>query len=223
MKQTFLFIALILATVAFGQKDKPDTNISVISVEKANILYRGINNSIKIAVSGAKSFTATGPGVLIKRDSIGNYHYNVNGVPGKRTKITIDAVMPDNTIKHEEKEFEIRELKKARVSIKDQCCSNCIIEVTKHELEIFPLELEIDDLALTIKSPDIKSFQITLPNKKKISVKGNKFDSQSLADINKLKIGSTIYINEVEYSFLGSEGMLLRPLEVLKLMLVDKH
>ena len=63
-----LFVVMISLT-AFSQGD---TIISVISAEKLNVVYRGIPNPIKIAVPGAKSFVATGPG-LVKTDSIGNY------------------------------------------------------------------------------------------------------------------------------------------------------
>src|SRR5690606_36952024 len=153
---------------------------------------------------------------------LGNYFYNVTSVAGREIKFNIDYLLPDSTKVHEHKIFEIRELKKVKASIKKQCCSSCIIEVTKKELAIYPLELEIDDLAIIHKCPQIDSFTITLPNKKTIRVIGNSFTPESLSEINKLKIGSIIYIDDIRYSLPISKNVDLSPVEALKLVIVDE-
>lgn len=98
----FLFFFLISLS-AFAQKD----NISVVSAEKLNVVYRGVPNPIKIAVPGAKSFIATADGynTIEKKDDFGNYILKVGG--GNEVKIHIEAQMEDGSVLREEKVFRI--------------------------------------------------------------------------------------------------------------------
>jgi hypothetical protein len=110
MKVKYLFL-LLLSGVAFAQ----NTNISVISAEELNVVYRGIGNPIKIAVPGAKSFIAVAPG-LTAVDSLGNYILS----PGVDNEVTvkIDAVMEDGFNAKGGKSFSDKRIA--------SCCS-CII------------------------------------------------------------------------------------------------
>ena len=112
------FIILLFITFnTFAQSDSISRqNLSVVSAEKVNIVYRGINNPIKIAVPGAKSFTAMAPG-LQKIDDNGNYILNTG--EGKEVIVSIDAVMQDDTVKHEEKVFRIFGLSRPAARIND--------------------------------------------------------------------------------------------------------
>ena len=69
------FLILLFSISAFAQSDSISrANISVVSAEKLNVVYRGIDNPIKIAVPGAKSFIATAKdSALVKIDNLGNY------------------------------------------------------------------------------------------------------------------------------------------------------
>lgn len=49
---------LILLFITIFANAQEDTNISIISLERDYLLFRGVNNPIKIAVPGALSFKA---------------------------------------------------------------------------------------------------------------------------------------------------------------------
>ena len=130
MKQTFLIVLLL----AFNNGLSQEADISVISVEKANIVYRGINNPIKIAVPGAKSYTVTSNGKLTKKDSLGNYLFNATGTQGKVAKIYIEAIMKNGSFVKEEKQFELREIPRRKANITG-AFTNKVYEMTFEELE----------------------------------------------------------------------------------------
>lgn len=92
----------LLSVGAFAQND----NVSVISAEKLNVIYRGVPNPIKIAVPGAKSFSVSAEGYKFEKiDSLGNYKLYPGA--GKEAKILIEAQMEDGSVLREEKVFRI--------------------------------------------------------------------------------------------------------------------
>lgn len=194
MKQTFLFLLLL----AFNYGLSQEADISVISVEKANIVYRGINNSIKIAVPGAKSYTVTSNGKLTKKDSLGNYLFNVNGTQGKVAKIGIEAIMDNGGIVKEEKEFELRDIPRRKANITG-AFTNKVYEMTFEELEHLEIKIPIDDLAFTLDSVYSKplSFKIKAKGYEDLWVKGNKMTSKIFSYIKKLPIGTELLIDYI--------------------------
>jgi hypothetical protein len=99
---------LLLSFCAFAQTDSISrTNISVISAERLNVVYRGIDNPIKIAVPGAVSFEVSAPG--IKKGS-GQGNYILNPGQGNEVNVIIIAIMSDGKLLNELKTFRIKGL-----------------------------------------------------------------------------------------------------------------
>jgi len=186
------FIFLLMPLITFAQVDK---NISVISVEKASVVYRGIDNPIKIAVPGAKSFTATSINGNLKRiDSLGNYNWNVTSAVGNKGIITIDAVMLDGEKIHQEKEYFINQIKDGKTTINGKNNSGCNLELTKKELIESTVGIKIDDFYIDNGVRKTVSFEIYLPGINAIIVRGNKMDDNVINKIKSLPKGSVITI-----------------------------
>ncbi|MBC8883654.1 hypothetical protein H9X57_10615 [Flavobacterium piscinae] len=77
--------------------------IGVISVDKLNVVYRGIQNPISIAVPNAKSFTVSGLGV---KEENGKYFI----VPGQGNEVivTLEIILEDDSKVIEEHIFRIK-------------------------------------------------------------------------------------------------------------------
>ena len=186
------FIYLLMPLITFAQVDK---NISVISVEKASIIYRGIENPIKIGVPGAKSFTATSTNGNLKRiDSIGNYHWNVTSAVGTKGIIKIDAVMLDGSTRQEEKVFEVKPIALMKTVINGQNCSGCVVEMTRDALSTAIISVKVDDYYLNDSQLAIKSFELYTPKNESMLIYGDKLDSISIDSLDTFPIGSEIKI-----------------------------
>lgn len=191
-KHLSILASLICLNIQAQVKDtlKPQ-NLSVISVEKANILYRGINNPIKIAVPGAKSFTATAPG-LAKIDNRGNYNFIVTAALEDSVVVKLDIILTDNTIKNEQKIFRIEDIPKYKAVLNGQNCTGCIVEVTKKQLIDGKIEIICDNSYL--EKPVVKALEIKLPKCDGILIYGNQIDQETITKIRRLKAGSILYI-----------------------------
>ena len=180
-------------------------------------------NPIKIAVPGAKSFTANAHG-LTKIDSIGNYDFNVTAISGKTAVINIEAVMQDNTILKESKVFEIRDIIGPLGLINGQNCYNCIVLLTKEELRngVISIGFNFERNTKDIKET-ITHFEIYFPKHKGLLVEGNTMDDKALKYIDQLKTGDTVKISAIYYKFPGSENYRLRDVHPITIQIVDEH
>jgi len=195
----YITFLLLIGTVAFAQND---TNLSVVSAEKVNILYCGMDNIIKIAMPGAKSFRATAEDLaLVKIDSICNYRIHPTSV-GK-TVIHVDAILQDNTYKHEEKIFRTLGLPKATGILDNGEIHSGEFYMTKKQLINSKVNFIFENVSIVQPDPEysVRNFKIALPVKKDkhqhYLVEGDKMSTEVIEAISNLQPGSDIFIYNI--------------------------
>jgi len=195
-------LILLFSISAFAQSDSISrTNISVVSAEKLNVIYRGIDNPIKIAVPGAKSFTATAKdSAFVKIDNFGNYRLRARS--GNEMKIYIDAVMQDNSVIHEEKTFRIKGFSAPKGTLNDEVRSSYMM--SKETLIGSVVNLSFENMLIYESNVDfgVKQFSFTIPLKNKkyktIIVTGNKMSGEVASLLKKVKQGSIVVISNIK-------------------------
>lgn len=187
MKQFLLFFLISLS--AFAQKE----NVSVVSAERLNVVYRGISNPIKIAVPEAKSFTATGPGLVA--DSLHIGYYKLSAGAGKEVKIQIEAQMQDGSVLREEKVFRIFGLSAPSATINGE---EGFIQLTKQQFIDAEVQFEMKDFLFDIDF-NVYSFTLYLPKGKHLKIEGNKLNEEAIKEVRKLKNKQQVIINNVRY------------------------
>jgi len=165
------------------------------------VVYRGIDNPIKIAVPGAKSFIATAKdSALVKIDDLGNYRLRARS--GNEMKIYIDAVMQDNSVVHEEKTFRIKGFSEPKVTLNDESRNSYMM--TKKALIESVVNLSFENMLIYESNVDfgIKQFNVTIPlrdNKNKtITVNGNKMNGEVASLLRKVKPRSIVVISYIK-------------------------
>ena len=210
-----LIFVFLLSFQCFSQEAIQPAK-SIVSVDRMNVVYRGIINPISIAVPEAKSFKATGLG-LKETDVKGKY--NLSPGAGNEMKITIEAVMPDNSIVVEEKIFRIKGVGSLKAYVDGKNCFGCILEFSKKDLNKARIELKIDDFLHDVKFK-LESFTVNLPNKKPIIVTGNQLNEMALNEIARLKIGSIFTLENFRQS--NPNNYCLIGINALKIMIVEE-
>lgn len=174
MKKYFLFLCFIFSLAAFSQSylTKVRPKLSVVSSERMNVVYRGINNSISIAVPNCKSFKATAPG--LKKITPG--HYQLSPGSGNVVDIQIVIIQKDNSIVIEKQSFRILNISSPIAKINGNNCFNCIVEVQRKNIKNAIISIEIEDFLFDMDFK-VASFIVTLPNENPILNEGNKISS----------------------------------------------
>jgi hypothetical protein len=218
------FFSFSLNIVA--QKDSlvvDKSNLAVVSADQLNVVYRGVSNPISIAIPNCKSFTATGVGL----NKISEGKYSLSPGSGLFSVIKLDIELNDGSKITEEHKFRIKGIKNILAKINDRSnCEKCILEMTKEELYNSNIQYSpSDDFLFDVNLSDHKvdSFIIKFSNNKRVVVTGNSFNSDVNNTIKKLKKGSIFVIDDIGYSFPGSENYLLPRLVPIKVMIVEKE
>ena len=186
MKKT-LFL-LLFSLSLFAQNDsisvsKP--NLSSISLNKLNIVYKGISNPISINVKNSNAFKIKGESVFKKQDST----YYIQPKSGKETKVFIEIQTSDTTKVVEEHIFRIKDLPYAALLVNGKGCINgdCTIEMPTKELLNAEISLKLIDFLLDYNI-SVTSFRLYLSNNNgdfldSFEIKGNKIPKDVYDDI----------------------------------------
>ena len=191
-------LILLFSITAFAQSDSISrSNISVVSAEKLNVVYRGIDNPIKIAVPGAKSFTASAPGL---KKGTGEGNYILNPGLGNDVTVTIVGKMTDGKLLTEKKVFRIKGLP-APAGIINNIFPNDDqpIRMTKDELIKSVIGIEMKDFLFNVNFK-VTGFTLSLPNKHTNTiVEGNLRDDKAIKIIKGLKPKALVIIMNIRF------------------------
>lgn len=214
IKLFFLFFTLSF----YSQNDTISVvktpNISVVSADKMNVVYRGLPNPISISVPNCKSFTATGDGLYKNNDG----SYQIVPRAGLETKITIEIVLPDNSIKKEEHKFRIKNTPKIYGIINGLYCNQSILLMTKKELINAEITIGFTKDFIYDLNFELKQFVVEI-NNKFIVIEGNKFTTEVLDLINKLPINSRFKITDFK-SNINCKSCSQKTIQNIEIMIV---
>ncbi|MHA3787841.1 hypothetical protein ACX0HA_06470 [Flavobacterium hauense] len=205
-----IYLLVLLPFISFCQNDY---NASVVSIEKANTVYRNVENYIKIGVPNAKSFEVSSTGTLKKLDEFGNYSLIVTQVPGLEFDIKIDITLNDGTKKKEYKKFYIKNLGSAYGTIDGKGGIDCIVKANINELKNAIIGFKFENFIYEIQGLDghfgskfdgiVRKFTVGIISKngkkiiKEIEIIGNQFDKKILDELEKMDSGREFLIYHI--------------------------
>lgn len=188
---SLLFSQFILAQNDTASVSKP--KLGVISVDKLNVVYRGIANPISIAVPNAKSFKASGLGVTFS-----NGHYFISPGKGNEVVVILEIILEEDLKVIEEHVFRIKNFPPVLGRINNRNCKDCIVLMKLSELENAEITVYFEDLMTGLKL-NVSSFSIEFSNKKNIDVDGNRINNDVFNLIKMLKTNSEFKIHNINY------------------------
>ena len=216
IKMIVVLIAMSISVKLMAQTE----NLVVVSADKMNVLYIGIDNPVSIAVPGIASDKIK---VSINNGTIsgsnGKYIIRVDKV--METIIEVSAeIKPGETQKLESSIFRIKRIPDPIPCIGNNCNSNFYI--SKEEL------LKDPQINVSLNLPfdfkfEVISFSLTYVVDKNLLTEtaiGNKFTQQMIDAITKLADGSKVYIEDIKVK--GPDGA-LRMLPAVIIKLAEKN
>lgn len=217
MKKFLLIFYLFFCQFLLAQNDtlivsKP--KIGVISVDKLNVVYRGIQNPISIVVPNAKSFTVSGLGV---KEENGKYY--ISPGQGNEVVVTLEIILEDDSKVIEEHVFRIKNLKKHIARINNKNCQNCIVLMRKEELKDAEISFHLEDFLYDFLNLKVTSFDLFVSNKKKFHIEGNKITDEVYNELLNLKKGKKILIYNIEFKLLSELNILIHPIDLIEIQI----
>lgn len=219
MNKFQLILSLLFCQFLLAQNDTASVlkpKLGVISVDKLNVVYRGIQNPISIAVPNAKSFTVSGLGV---KEENGKYYI----VPGQGNEMVVilEITLEDDSKIVEEHIFRIKNLRKHIARINNKNCQNCIVLMKKEELKDAEITFYLEDFLYDFLNLKVTSFDLYISNKKKFHIEGDKITDEVYKEIAKLKKGKEILIYNIEFKLLSELNIFIHPIGIIQIQISD--
>ncbi len=191
MYKLLLFL-FIIGFHSYAQDTIPAAK-SVITLDKMNVVYRGVPNPISIAVNNAKSYVISGKGVSKKEDG----SYVLHPGSGNETKVFVEIENFDGSKEVEEHIFRTKGLPAPIGTLNDQYSSNGYLVFTKEQFRNAKVGISFPNFLMDVNFTTI-SFTIVHKNKE-FKINGDSINDEAYSFIKNLKKNSVITIKDIRY------------------------
>ena len=167
-------------------------NSAVISADKMNVVYRGVQNPMTISIPGIQDskVKASAPGLKRVRGS----KYNVFPSKGTEVKINVSGTLPDGKRVSSVSTFRIKEIPKPAGYFRGKSGS---FSIPKSSLERGTVEARLEDFDFDLPL-QTKSFRFRAPGQTSIVIQGNRLDNKAKSMLSRIKNGQTVIISDIE-------------------------
>ncbi|CCG54179.1 Gliding motility transmembrane protein GldM [Flavobacterium indicum GPTSA100-9 = DSM 17447] len=182
----------------------PRPNQAIISADKMNVVYRGIDNPISVSIPGVASnnVTASAPGMR----STGQGKFVIKPGAGNEVKITATGKLPDGTSVSSSMPFRIKALPKPTGKIRGDVSP----KGPKSSLEVSTVTAVMEDFDFPV-TVNVVQFNLKVPGQPTVVVQGNKMNAAALAAIKKAGKGDVVTISEIKAKFTGIDQVPKQP------------
>jgi len=167
-------------------------NSAVISADKMNVVYRGVQNPITISIPGIQDskINASAPGLKRVKGS----QYMLSPQSGREVKINVSGTLPDGNKVASVSTFRIKDIPKPAGYFRGQSGS---FTIPKSSLEKGTVEARLEDFDFDLPLRT-KSFRFRAPGQPSMVIQGNRLDSKAVGMLARIKNGQTIIISDIE-------------------------
>lgn len=171
----------------------PKPNQAIVSADKMNVVYRGVNNPITVSMPGVpeNKVNATAPGLAKTSGS----KYNLKPTGGSEVKISVTGEIDGDKFSSASV-FRIKDLPRPTGTIRAQVPDGKPVAISKAALTRSPVGAEFENFDFEIKVV-VKRFSLRVPGRPSITVNGDKFDAAANNLLNLANAGDIISIFDI--------------------------
>lgn len=199
-----IIVLLLFPFLGFAQNDTikdVKSKLSVIGLDRMNVVYRGVPNPISIAVNNAKSYKITGNGVSQNEEG----KYVLRPGPGTETKVFVEIEKLDGSKVIEEHRFRI----KAGLPAPDGTINNIVCPFNDglifNIVEIENAEIGVYFKDFLMMESIVKQFNLKIQGYPTMTITGNKITPEAFELIKKVHKKDFIIISNIKANYFGPD------------------
>ena len=178
---------------------------AVVSADKMNVVYRGLDNPISVSLpgvgSGSLRVSATG-GKLTKKGS----GYSLRPGSGNTVNVNVGATLSSGKPINSKATFRIKDIPAAMGSVRGQYG---VVGMPKASLARTAVAAGLPDFEFDLKLK-VNSFKVKVPGQVTVLVKGTTFNAAAKKVLAKSKRGDVITIYDIEATVIGNSSYKLK-------------
>lgn len=200
------YILFLLFSISIYPQDTIPASKSVVALDKMNVVYRGVENPISIAVNNAKSYVISGKGVSKKEDG----SYVLRPGSGNETIVFVEIENFDGSKVVEEHVFRIINFPMHQTTINgDYSTFRSSLEFKIEEL--IDAEIGVKFIDCFFITCEVSQFNLKVGSYPTIVISGNKITTEALELIKKARKKDIILINQIKGKYHGFYGLIKSP------------
>ena len=184
----------------------PKPNNAVISADKMNVVYMGVDNPMTISIPGISDNKVTARGNGLTKVS-GAGKYVMKPVSGKEVTINVSGKLPDGNTVSTSQKFRIKGIPSPSGSVRKEMG---YVKMQKQSLEKSTVGATLPDFDFDL-SLRTTGFTIKVPGQSAVVVRGNKMSAQAKKAIAKARRGDVVTIFDIKSSLVGNSTYRIKP------------
>ena len=183
----------------------PKPNSAVISADKMNVVYRGVQNPMTISIPGVGSVNANAPG-LRPAGGAGKYVMDVTTLQAREVTISVSGKLPGGETVSDKKSFRVKDIPRPVGTIRGEDGS---VKMQRNSLEISEIGAILPDFDFEL-ALRVTGFSFKVSGQPTIKVNGGRLDASSKAALRRAGRGETIQIFDIEATLATNSGYKLK-------------
>ncbi|MCM8569343.1 gliding motility protein GldM [Gramella jeungdoensis] len=183
----------------------PMPNSAVISADKMNVVYRGVQNPMTISIPGVPSVSANAPG-LRSAGGAGKYVIDVTTLQAREVTINVSGQLPNGTSVSDSKKFRVKDIPRPVGTIRGE---DGAVSMQRNSLEIATVGAALPDFDFDLKL-NVTGFKFKVPGQPTIQVNGGRLDDRAKSALRRAGRGESVQIYDIEASLAGNSSYKLK-------------
>ncbi|ARV12459.1 gliding motility protein GldM [Gilvibacter sp. SZ-19] len=189
----------------FATITKP--NSAVISADKMNVVYRGVDNPMTVSIPGIPDNNVSASGAGLSR--VSGSKYVMKPGQGREVTITASGTLPDGQRISTPATFRIKDIPRPTGTVSGEDGNGGAVRMPRSSLEIASIGAELLDFDFDLKLA-VTSFSFKVSGQPTVVVNGRKLDDRAKAALRRAKRGETVQIFDIKAQIQGNSSYRLQ-------------
>ena len=189
----------------FATITKP--NSAVISADKMNVVYRGVDNPMTVSIPGIPDNNVSASGAGLSR--VSGSKYMMKPGQGREVTITASGTLPDGQRISTPATFRIKDIPRPTGTVSGEDGNGGAVRMPRSSLEIASVGATLLDFDFDL-SINVTAFSFKVSGQPTVVVNGRKLDDRAKAALRRAKRGETVQIFDIKGKLAGNSTYVLQ-------------
>lgn len=176
---------------------------AVISADKMNVVYRGVENPLTIAIPGLSDNMVRASGTGLSH--VGGSKYVMRPGAGREVVVTASGTTPDGQNISTPVTFRIKDIPRPTGTVRGEDGNGGAVRIERQGLEIATIGAVLQDFDFDLNL-QVTGFSFRVPGQPTIIVQGNKLNQQAKQALQRAPRGSVVQIIDINANIVGNSS-----------------